>query len=41
VDLFSSAFSGLQVVLEITYQYQLSVTELHALFEDFGPDGEF
>jgi hypothetical protein len=37
--LFCFIRSGLQVVLEITYQYQLVVAELHDMFEDFGPGG--
>jgi hypothetical protein len=28
--------SGLQVVLEVTFQYELITSELHDLFEDFG-----
>jgi hypothetical protein len=28
--------SGLQVILEVTFQYQLVVSELHQLFTDYG-----
>lgn len=38
-ELHTRTADGLQVVLEITYQYQLVVAELHNLFDDFGPDG--
>jgi len=38
-ELHTRTADGLQVVLEITYQYQLTVTELHHLFDDFGPNG--
>lgn len=37
-ELHTRTADGLQVVLEVTFQYQLSVGELHGLFEDYGQD---
>lgn len=38
-ELHTRTMDGLQVVLEISFQYQFLPDEVHALFEDFGEDG--
>ncbi len=38
-ELHARTADGLQVVLEITFQYQLLVDEVHDLYQDFGEDG--
>lgn len=38
-ELHTRTSDGLQVVLEVTFQYQLLVHELKELFNDYGPDG--
>ena len=38
-ELHTRTSDGLQVVLEVTFQYQLLVHELKELFRDYGPDG--
>ena len=38
-ELHARTADGLQVVLEITFQYQLAVQEIHDLYEDFGELG--
>lgn len=38
-ELHARTSDGLQVVLEVTFQYEVIRNELHELFEDFGEDG--
>lgn len=40
-ELHCRTVDGLEVVLEVTFQYQFIVDELHALYSDFGEDGYY
>ena len=38
-ELHTRTSDGLQVVLEISFQYQFLIEELHTLYQDYGEDG--